>query len=122
VRVIHVAANNFQRVSPIGNPSFAGGPLVSWPLQRAQLARTLVALDAAVIAGKNEFPTPIRLRLATVDTNIRAGEVQLLQARNIFDLSSRVSSIFPNGQTALGEASELVGHACGVRLAADPVS
>jgi hypothetical protein len=122
VRLMHVAANDFQSVNPAGNLAvFAQSMNEKWPEQRARLAHRLDVLDSAVVAGKAHFPEPIRRRFSTVITSIRAGEVQLVRARDLSDLlSERTDNIFTNGEYAFGDASDLVGNACGFHLAADP--
>jgi hypothetical protein len=122
VHLMHVAANDFQSVNPVGNLGVLAESLqAKWPEQRARLAHRLDVLEAAVSASKAQFPERIQRRLSTVITNIHAGEVQLVRARDLSGLlSERTDDIFTNGEYAFGDASDLVGNACGQRLAADP--
>jgi hypothetical protein len=121
VQLMHAAANAFQAVSPARNlaPYLQGKP-AQWPKVRADIAHRLDVLDHAVEVGRTAaFPRPIERRLAATAAGVRAGEVQLVRAHDAFDLLNRTSAVLSNGQVSFGEASDLVGNACGVQLAAD---
>ena len=121
VQLMHAAANDFQAVSPARDltPFLQGRP-AQWPRVRADIAHRLDVLDHAVEVGEGApFPRPIERRLAATAAGVRAGDVQLVRAHDSFDLLNRTSAILSNGQVSFGEASDLVGKACGVQLAAD---
>jgi hypothetical protein len=121
VQLMHVAANGFQAVSPAQDLApYADSTPAQWPKLRAEIAHRLDVLDHAVEIGQRaEFPRPIEERLSTVDEEVRAGEVQLVRADGAVDLWVRTGVLLSNGQVAFGEASDLVGSACDVQLAAD---
>jgi hypothetical protein len=123
VRLMHVAANEFQALSPAQDltPYFDDNP-THWPKLRADVAHRLDVLDHAVLVGEGaQFPRLIERRLATVVADIHAGEVQLVRAHDSFDLVMNSQPDLTDGQDAFGDASDLVGNACGVHLAADPL-
>jgi hypothetical protein len=120
VRVMHKAANDFQRVNPIAGISTLESPAKTpWGPQRARIARRLRVFEFTVAASRAQFPAPIQRRFEVVLANIHKGRPLLAHSTDSFDLWMRASSTFSTGQTAYGEASDLVGNACGVHLAAN---
>ncbi len=128
VRVMHAAANNFERqydrVDPLA--ALTAGRTISqlqerWPVSQARLAQSLNVLEFAVVASEARFPERIRRRFDVVLTNIRAGRPSLLHAKGPLDLLSEGGTYYADGHYAFGDASDLIGDACApVQLAADP--
>jgi len=122
VEVMHAAANNFQRVNPAADLfRLVGPPTVPWPQERARVRQSLNVLELSVAASQPHFPARIRERLGVVLTNIRSGRADLARARQRNDLVGPALTHFTDGEYAFGDASDLVGDACGIRLAADPI-
>jgi hypothetical protein len=83
---------------------------VAWPM-----------LEGALSRAESYVPERIASRLETVVRDIRLGSAELAHATSVADVvfpggGSRVSPVV-DGVTALSEASDLVGSACGYRLA-----
>jgi hypothetical protein len=125
VRVMHSAANDFQRVNPMAiffetNPAFP--TKAAWPAQRARLQQSLNVLEFTVVASQAHFPAPIRKRFHVVLVNIREGRSDIRAMGSEFDpFTGSTSQDLSAGQAAFGDASDLIGNACGVHLAADPL-
>jgi hypothetical protein len=122
VALMHAAANQYQSVEP-GIPflvAIAQHP-VPWPEPRARLDRALRDLDAAIRAGLPHFPAVVREQLTYVIGELRDGRTQLAASKpDGSDLIGRAAGIMAAGRTNFGNASDLVGDQCPVRLAADP--
>ena len=114
---MHFAANNFQRVNPIAHLELLNEP---WPTERARLHQTLNVLEFAVVASKAQFPSRIEQEFDVVLTNIRASRSRLDEATFAADALVKSGNLLHDGQFAFGDASDLIGDACNVRLAADP--
>jgi hypothetical protein len=122
VRVMHAAANDFQRVNPIAD--IFRGPArneVAWPVRRARLEQSLDVLELGIVVSRPHFPARIRKRLGVVLTSIRSARPKVDRADDEWELLGRTVDVFQRGQYAFGDASDLVGDACAVRLAADPL-
>jgi hypothetical protein len=123
VRVMHSAANDFQRVNPMAVFFQTDATLPtksSWPAERARLQQSLNVLEFAVVVSQSQFPAPIRKRLQVVLVNIRAGRSQIRGMGSELDVfTGTANENLSAGQDAFGDASDLIGNACGVHLAAD---
>jgi hypothetical protein len=121
VALMHAAANQYQSVEP--GISFlvamAQHP-VPWPHQRAQIDQALRNLDAAIRAGLPHFPGAVRKQLMYVLGELRDGRNQLAASKpDGSDLIGRTAGIMASGRSNFGNASDLIGNQCPLRLAAD---
>ena len=120
VRVMHAAANDFQRVSPINVLGATTPDAASWPARQTRLKESLDGLELGIVVSRPYFPARIRERLGVVLASIRSGRPQVDRAGSDVDLIVRAADQFQRGQYAFGDASDLVGDACAVHLAAGP--
>jgi len=121
VVLMHAAANQYQSVEP-GLPfltAMAQHP-VPWREQRAQLDQSLRNLGAAIRASLAHVPAAVRDQLTLVLGELRDGRAQLAASKpDGSDLIERTAAIMAAGHTNFGNASDLIGGQCPVRLAAD---
>jgi hypothetical protein len=118
VRVMHVAATNFQDAYPGLGTNASTLDAARWPTTRGQLASTAATFEHAIEVSRRHFPAPVRAQLATTLHEIHAGRIQLVHARDPNDVIARTVTMYANGQRAFGYASDLVGPQCGVGLGA----
>ena len=120
VRVMHAAANDFERVNPFDNLALIVGPPAPppWPTERARLEKRLNVLRFAVAVSRPQFPPRIRRKLGIVLESITTAWPKLQRAKDPFDAVARVENVWSTGEYAFGDASDLIGNACGVHLAA----
>jgi hypothetical protein len=91
-----------------------------WPTFRTELATELPALQAALVRSEPYVPEPIGSRFETMVLDLRLGVAELPQAASVMDVLVRPGtskSPLVDGVNALADASDLVGEACGYRLA-----
>ena len=72
-----------------------------------------------MVASQPHVPARVRERLSVVLANIRSGRPDLTTKRRN-DLVGPALTHFTDGEYAFGDASDLIGGACGVPLAAEP--
>jgi hypothetical protein len=92
----------------------------AWPLFRAHLATELPALEVALTRAEVHVPKRIASKFETVVLDLRLGVAKLPHASSAMDLVTwpgNAQSPLVDGIGALADASDLVGNACGYRLA-----
>ncbi len=120
VRLMHTAADNFQRAEPVlGTALDEHGNALPWPQTQARLKTTLESFDTTIQISESHFPPPIQRQLETTLREVRAGRVQVAVARDGSDVWTRTEPMLERGKLAFGYASDLVGKQCGVMLGAD---
>jgi hypothetical protein len=121
VALMHAAANQYQSAEPgLAFLVATARHPVPWREQRVQVDQALRNLDAAIRAGLPHFPTPVRKQLTYVLGELRDGRTELAASKpDGSDLIERTAGIMAAGHTNFGNASDLIGAQCPVRLAAD---
>jgi hypothetical protein len=83
---------------------------------RAELDLRLIALEADVRTAAPHVPAPIAERFRTIEWDVAVGRNYLPQSQNANELVFNDQFPLIPGWHALGEASDLVGTACGAAL------
>jgi hypothetical protein len=91
-----------------------------WPSFRAQLASELPKLESSLRRAESHVPARIVSKFEIVVADVHLGRAELPRASSIGDvltLTGQAKSPVIEGANALSDASDLVGNACGYRLA-----
>ena len=88
----------------------------AWGTEAAQHSQQLAALELALVAAIPYVPARVASELQQVSANVAAGRREVAAARSATDYVSRSSGQVFDGTTALSNASDLVGNACGFEL------
>jgi hypothetical protein len=91
-----------------------------WPAFRLELTAELPTLEDALTRAQSHVPAPIASKFATVVLDVRLGRAELPRATSVADVlffPDAGKSAVMDGASALADATDLVGAACGFRLA-----
>jgi hypothetical protein len=88
----------------------------AWLLRRAQLRQSLAQFDGALRRAIPRVPPRVAKQLLGVLQEVRTGEENLTEAATFADYNTRTFDSVFLGYLALGNASGLVGNACGFAL------
>jgi hypothetical protein len=91
-------------------------PQTEWRTAAAQHAQQLAAFELTLRAAIPHVPTPVATELKTVHAKVAAGRKEIAAARSASEYLSLSSGQVFDGTVALGNASDLVGNACGFTL------
>ena len=130
VEAMHNAAYNFELVNPdpfSTSDVDADGttPQQSvdfldpkqWPATKAHVDAAILELDRTIRLASPHLPMPVQEQLAVTHQQLHLGRIQLHEAKSWGDLAGGpASDIDTRGQTAFGNASDLIGMACGVHV------
>jgi hypothetical protein len=87
-----------------------------WQLRRAQLRQSLARFDGALRRAIPRVPPRVATQLSGVLRDVRNGEQNLTKAATFHDYNAQTFDSVILGYLALGNASGLVGNACGFTL------
>jgi hypothetical protein len=87
-----------------------------WRTKAAQHAQQLAAFELTLLAAVPHVPAAIATELKTVRVKVAAGREEVAAARSASEYVRRSSGQAFDGTVALGNASDLVGNACGFTL------
>jgi len=88
----------------------------AWVLRRAELRQSLARFDAALRRAVPRVPPRVATQLMSVLREVRIGEQNVADAATFSDYNTRTFGSVVLGYLALGDASGLVGNACGLTL------
>jgi hypothetical protein len=88
----------------------------AWPIEAAQHAQQLAVLELTLSAAIPHVPPRVATELERVKLNVAAGRKEVAAARSASEYLSRSSGQVFDGVDALGNASDLVGNACGFEV------
>jgi hypothetical protein len=88
-----------------------------WQTFAARLGPRLARFDVALHAAVPHVPTPVAAELRAVIRQVDLGRVQLPYAKSSATYTSLTDNAVASGYSALLQASDLVGNACGFTLA-----
>jgi hypothetical protein len=88
-----------------------------WRPFASQLRPKLANLELALRITIPHVPAPVAKNLRVTLTEVRIGRSKLDQSVSALDYMNRTDEAVFTGYTSLSDASDLVGHACGVTLA-----
>jgi hypothetical protein len=130
VKAMHTAAYNFEVTNPVifggsdvGNEKTSQDLLNAltdsrrWPAFKARVDHSIVVLDHSLRDASPHLPKQVQDKLAITHESLHLGRIQLHKSKSGLDLfSGSISDINRRGQYAFGDASDLIGMACGVHV------
>ncbi len=93
-----------------------------WRTEAARHAQLLAAFELTLRAAKPHVPAPVANELQTVIVKVAAGRKEVKTAQSPSDYQSLSAGQVFEGTAALGNASDLVGNACGFVLSPNVTS
>ena len=91
-----------------------------WPSFRPDLSSELATLETALSRAESHVPAPIASKFEVVVLDVHLGRAELPREKSAMEVikpaANRRSPLI-EGVNALADASDLVGNACGYRLA-----
>jgi hypothetical protein len=91
--------------------------LKSWQAFGTQLAPTLASLETSLVVAIPHVPSPVASQLSATLRQVVIGRPKLLSTRSFSDYVQQTNGAVSTGYYHLARASELVGNACGFKLA-----
>jgi hypothetical protein len=96
-----------------------GAQTAEWRTEAAQHAQQLAAFELTLRAAIPHVPAPVATELKTVRVKVAAGRKEIAAAHSATEYVHLSSGQVIDGTVALGNASDLVGNACGFKLSPD---
>jgi hypothetical protein len=131
VKNMHKAAYIFELVNPTlfgssdvtappGHPAPSISDLTDpklWPATKSRVDFGIVVLDHTIEAASRHLPKPVQQQLAVTHEQLHLGRIALQRSKSSLDLwTGSAGDINSRGQDAFGNASDLIGMACGVHV------
>ncbi len=95
------------------------GQTGEWRTEAAQHAQLLAAFELTLRAVIPHVPPPVATELKTVRMKVAAGRIEVAAAPSAGEYMRLSTAQAFEGTIALGNASDLVGNACGFKLSPD---